>query len=141
MVPADTMFFVSYLDAYGQSWLPVQEQLDDFEFEDGRLLDDFMEEFRKETGLDLEGDILELLTGEIALAGNFDLSDESPEVKVIGLAEVTTWIMRRILSMPLKSTSSGKGSSPETAMVTSTSGRPLMSQDSMGSGSWCVTGG
>jgi hypothetical protein len=88
LVPENTMFFLSYFDVYGQYWLPAREQLDDFEFEDGQTLNDLIDEAFEETGIDLEGDVMALLTGEIALAGNVSNLEGDLDFEGFAIAEV-----------------------------------------------------
>jgi hypothetical protein len=88
-VPADTMFFFAGYDLYGQSWQPLRDRLDEIEFTDGMTLDSYLEDFATETGLDLEQDILSLLTGEYAVAGDLSgLDQETPEFRVLAMLDV-----------------------------------------------------
>ena len=87
-VPADTIFFFAGYDFYGQNWQPLRDYLDT-DSPDGMTLNDFLGDFTAETGLDLEEDILALMTGEYAVAGditNFDA--ETPEYKVLAMLDV-----------------------------------------------------
>ena len=88
VVPEDTMFFLSYFDVYNQSWLPAKDQLDDFELEDGNAVDEFLEEFADDTGIDLENDLLELLDGGDRGRREPRCRRGRPEIEVIALAEV-----------------------------------------------------
>ncbi|MEO8458373.1 MAG: DUF3352 domain-containing protein [Chloroflexota bacterium] len=90
MLPADTMFYMSAFDLYNQSWLPAKKVLEDQTFEDGHKLDYYLQQFKDETGLDLESDVLSLFTGEFAVAGNVSNFDaDTPDVTVYGIADVS----------------------------------------------------
>ncbi len=89
-VPADTMFFFAGYDLYGQNWLPLRDALTDVKLPDGMTLDDFLQQFGEETGLDLEKDILSLLTGEYAVAGDVtDFDQDAPEFSIMAMIDVT----------------------------------------------------
>ena len=88
-VPADTMFFFAGFDLYGQNWVPLRDALKDVKLPDGATLDDFLQQFGKETGLDLEKDILSLLTGEYAVAGDVtDFDQDAPEFSILAMLDV-----------------------------------------------------
>ncbi|MEX1195942.1 MAG: DUF3352 domain-containing protein [Dehalococcoidia bacterium] len=88
-VPADTMFYFAGYDIYGQNWLPARAYFEDVEFSDGKTLDDFLDEFADETGLDLEDDILSLLTGEYAVAGDISgWEQDTPDFNFLALLDV-----------------------------------------------------
>jgi Protein of unknown function (DUF3352) len=56
---------------------------------DGATLDDFIKTFADETGLNLEDDILALLTGEYAIAGDVsDLDQDSPQFSFLAMLDV-----------------------------------------------------
>ncbi len=88
-VPAETMFFFAGYDLYGQNWAPLRDYLDDAKLPDGSTLDDFIQTFADETGLNLEDDILALLTGEYAIAGDVsDLDQDAPQFSILAMLDV-----------------------------------------------------
>jgi hypothetical protein len=88
-VPADTMFFYAGYDAYGQYWHPMREYMETADSTDGSLLDDFLGEFTADTGLDFEEDILSLLTGEYAVAGDVsNLDQDTPDFSILAMVDV-----------------------------------------------------
>jgi hypothetical protein len=88
-VSADTMFFFAGYDIYGQNYLPAKEWFEDVEFEDGQTIDDIFDDFEDETGLHLEDDILALLTGEYAIAGDVsDWEQDTPDFNILALLDV-----------------------------------------------------
>ena len=87
-VPADTMLFFAGYDLYGQT-KAFSDYLDQLELADGSTGDDFLEDFAEATGLDLEEDILALLTGEYAVAGNVSGFDkDTPDFSIMALMDV-----------------------------------------------------
>jgi len=68
-VPDDTMFFFAGYDIYGQ-FKALGDYLDQIGPTGGPAGDDFLNGFTEVTGLDLEDDVLSLLTSEYAVAGN-----------------------------------------------------------------------
>lgn len=87
-VPADTMFFFAGYDIYGQA-KGLSDYLDKFGPPGSQEGDDFLGDFEDTTGLDLVEDVLSLLTGEYAVAGNVsDFEDEPPDFTVLGLMDV-----------------------------------------------------
>lgn len=87
-VPADTMFFFAGYDIYGQA-KALEESLDQISPSDGSSGDDFLKGFTDATGLDLENDILSLLTGEYAVAGNVSgFEDDPPDFSIMALLDV-----------------------------------------------------
>jgi Protein of unknown function (DUF3352)/Predicted membrane protein (DUF2207) len=87
-VPADTMFFFAGYDLYGQNWVPLRDALKDLKLPDGATLDDFVQQFGEQTGLDLEKDILSLLTGEYAVAGDVTNFANTPEFEFMAMVDV-----------------------------------------------------
>jgi hypothetical protein len=88
-VPADTMFFFAGNDLYRQGYLPGQDEVFDTPGPEGETVKDIVGGIERELGIDLEDDLLSLMTGEVALAGNVsNLSGDEPEFELLGLAEV-----------------------------------------------------
>lgn len=89
ILPADTMFYLSAFDIYNQSWLPGKAQWEGLDFGEEGSLKDILDRVRDDTGVDLESDVLALLTGELAIAANVnDLEDF--DVSVFGIADVNS---------------------------------------------------
>jgi hypothetical protein len=89
MLPADTMFYLSAFDVYNQAARQASSGLGDLTGE-GNTTDDFLNGFRDETAIDLDGDLLSLLTGEIAFAGNVSNFDAgTPDFELAALADVS----------------------------------------------------
>lgn len=87
ILPDDTMFYISMFDFYNQTWLPAREQWEDYDLGEDGSLQDIIDRIRRESAIDLERDVFELLTGEIAIAGNVKDFDD-PDVSVFGIADV-----------------------------------------------------
>ena len=89
-VPDDTMFFFAGDDLYEQGFAQFQEQLDALDDEQRQAWDDVVETVSDEIGVDLEDDVLALLTGEIAFAGNLtDFGSGGPDVELRAMADVS----------------------------------------------------
>jgi len=95
-VPADTMLFFSGNDLYNEGYVPGRDDLfeatgDLFQEsgQESQTWSDILSDLEREIGIDLEDDLLSLLTGEIAVAANAsDLSSEEPDIEILALAEV-----------------------------------------------------
>ena len=88
-VPADTMFFFAGNDLYRQGYLPGQDEVFDTPGPQGETVKDIVEGIESELGIDLENDLVSLMTGEIAVAGNAsNLGADEPEFELLALAEV-----------------------------------------------------
>jgi hypothetical protein len=89
-VPADTMFFFASSDLYREGYLSGQDEFFDRAGPDGKTIKEMIDGIERELGIDLEADLLALMTGEVAIAGNVsDFSTGSlPEFELLGLAEV-----------------------------------------------------
>jgi hypothetical protein len=85
MLPEDTVFYISWFDLYGQSWLPAKEQWEGLDLGDDESLQEMLDAVKDETGIDLESDVLALLRGELALAGNF----ADGEFSIFGIGDVS----------------------------------------------------
>ena len=86
LLPADTMFYLSAFDFYNQAGRQAGSGLGG----EGNTTDDFLNGFRDETGIDLDRDLLSLLTGEIAFAGNVSNFDaDTPDFELAALADVS----------------------------------------------------
>jgi hypothetical protein len=83
------MFFFAGNDLYRQGYLPGQDEVFDTPGPQGETVKDIVEGIESELGIDLENDLLDLMTGEIAVAGNAsNLGADEPEFEVLALAEV-----------------------------------------------------
>ena len=88
-VPADTMFFLAGYDIYGQT-KALGDYLDQIGPSDGPSGDEFLDGFTEATGLDLEEDILSLLTGEYAVAGNASgFENDPPDFSISAMLDVS----------------------------------------------------
>ena len=89
LLPADTMFYLSAFDVYNRAGGQAGSAFGDGTSE-GMTAEDFLSGFREETGIDLEQDLLSLLTGEIAFAGNVRNFDaDTPDFELAALADVS----------------------------------------------------
>lgn len=86
-VPSDTMFYFAGYDLYNQNWLPLSEYMEGIGLDDGETSDDLLDSFTDETGLDLEDDILSLLTGEYAFAANV-INFDDPDFSILALLDI-----------------------------------------------------
>ncbi len=88
-VPENTMFFSAGYDIYG-SYLSGDKSLWDEPIgPDGETINDSINEFEAEIGIDLEDDLLRYMTGEYAVAVNVIGFAEEPDVRVLGLIGVS----------------------------------------------------
>jgi hypothetical protein len=82
------MFFLAGYDIYGQT-KALGDYLDQIGPSGGPSGEDFLDGFTEATGLDLEEDILALLTGEYAVAGNASgFENDPPDFRVIAMLDV-----------------------------------------------------
>ena len=94
-LPADTLIYLSFT-GMGEAWQELLDQIQDQDRAAADAFDQGLRDFADETGVDLERDIIEQLTGEVSLAllpsyfrfddylGNF----ESGTVEAVLLAEI-----------------------------------------------------
>ncbi|HUF52707.1 MAG TPA: DUF3352 domain-containing protein [Dehalococcoidia bacterium] len=88
-VPEDTMFFLAMNTFYQQGYTQFREQLEGLSEEQREGYETLIEMIEDEIGINIETDLLALLTGETAIAGNLSGFDaETPDVEVVGLADI-----------------------------------------------------
>ncbi len=90
-VPAETLAFFGGFDLYNATYTPFRDALEEASPADsgGQTFSDTLDDFEREIGIDLEDDLLSLMTGEYALAfnaANFDSTE--PEFDVLALIGV-----------------------------------------------------
>ena len=82
------MFFAAGYDIYGQ-FKALGDYLDQIGPTDGTDGQDLLEGFTEATGLEIEDDVLSLLTGEYAVAGNVSgFEDDPPDFSVLAMLDV-----------------------------------------------------
>ncbi len=91
-VPADTLFFAAGHDLFNGLYVPLRDAIAEtaVDPDSGETVDDLLDTFQEEIGVDFEDDMLGLLTGEFAVA--FDASDfdsDLPQFDVMALFDVT----------------------------------------------------
>ena len=91
-VPADTLFFAAGYDLFNGLYVPLRDAIAEtaVDPDSGETVDDLLDAFQEEIGVDFEDDMLGLLTGEFAVA--FDASDfdsDLPQFDVMALFDVT----------------------------------------------------
>jgi hypothetical protein len=89
-LPPETMFFFAGNDPYNEGYLSRQDEFLDTPGPGGQTIRDVLDEIERELGFDLEADLLALMTGEVAIAGNVSNISTGglPEFEVLALAEV-----------------------------------------------------
>ena len=98
MLPEDTLVLLSTVGIQ-EMWEETRDSLAEFNPYSGEDVDDLLEAFEDEVGVDIEGDLIESLTGEVALAvlpSDFSLDDyedvyegvEGGSVETLLIAEV-----------------------------------------------------
>ena len=67
VAPEDTLFLLAYAGV-SDAWDELRDTLEDTDPWAAEDMDEFLEDLEDETGVDLEGDVIESLTGEVSLA-------------------------------------------------------------------------
>ena len=81
MVPEDALLLLSYVGVT-QAWEELRDSLEDSDPYAAEDLEEFLDDLEDETGVDLERDVIESLTGEVSLAimpGDIEFSDSELE--------------------------------------------------------------
>ena len=91
-MPADTLFFAAGHDLFSGVYVPLRDAFAEtaVDPDSGETVEDMLDTFQEEIGVDFEDDMLGLLTGEFAVA--FDASDfdsDLPQFDVMALFDVT----------------------------------------------------
>ena len=87
VVPEDTLFLLSYAGVT-DAWDELRDTLEESDPYAAEDLDEFLEDIEDETGIDVEEDVMESLTGEVALAilpGDVSISTSDGEL--VGLLQ------------------------------------------------------
>jgi len=89
-VPADTLAFFSGFDPYNQGYAQARDQLESSTTPSGFDFQGIIDEIENEIGVNIEDDLLSLMTGEFGVAVNVsDFDAAPPDVEVLAAAGVS----------------------------------------------------